>query len=98
MTTLSNAFVKARHLETITLPMIAKVKNQNQEVEMESGDGEHDVPYVIKPVLPALTKLPALKSLTLDMDSCEVRCVFLNSSHACIVISPNNHILIMVPC
>ena len=65
-TTLSKAFVKARHLESITLPMKSEV-------------GESNVPYMVKPVLSALTKLPALKTFTMTRDPYfnEVRCVLL---------------------
>ena len=58
--------MKARHLETITLPMKSEV-------------GKRYVPYILKAVLSdlRLTKLPALKTLTLNIDSYEVRCVVL---------------------
>ena len=63
-TALPKAFVKAQHLETIELPMIEE-------------DGEHDVPNRVEVVLSALTELPALKTLTVYIDSYKVRCVVL---------------------
>ena len=63
-TTLSKAFVKAQHLETITLPMKLGVRERNVSNRVEVA-------------LSALTKLPALEALILNIDSYEVRCVVL---------------------
>ena len=56
--------MKARHLEAITLLM-------------ELGVEEPYAPYMVEAVLSALTKLPALKTLTLNMIRYRVRCVVL---------------------
>ena len=71
----------AQHLETVTLPMIL-------------GVGERNV-MMVKAVLSALTKLPALKTFILDIYPYQVRYVVLIivPMHVCIIISANNHII-----
>ena len=64
--------MKARHLETIELPMRLGVGELNV-----LGLGGRYVPNSVEVVLSALTKLPALKPLTLYLSPYTVRCVVL---------------------